>query len=291
MIVAPRRSFVIPLRRGDALKLGDRTLVMGVLNVTPDSFSDGSLPLDSDRAIARALAMQADGADLIDIGGESTRPGAEAVGAEEEWRRVGPVLEGLSHKLAVPISIDTYRAETARRALDLGACIVNDISGLRYDPALGDVISERGASLILMHTRGRSRDMYGEARYDDVVADVARELQRRIEFAIGRGVPWNHLVVDPGFGFAKKAVHSMTALAHLDAFAALGRPVVSGPSRKSFLTSAAGSMPAADRDWATAAAVTASILAGAHIVRVHRVAEMVQVARVADAVRAAAITQ
>jgi dihydropteroate synthase len=291
MIVAPRRPFVIPMPGGGALRLGERTLVMGVLNVTPDSFSDGGIAVDPDRAIASALAMEADGADLIDIGGESTRPGAEAVGPDEEWGRVGPVLEGLSHRLAVPVSIDTYRAETARRALDLGACIVNDISGLRYDPALGEIVSARGASLILMHTRGRSRDMYGEARYDNVVADVARELQRSIELAVGRGVSWDRLIIDPGFGFAKKAVHSMTALARIDAFAALGRPIVSGPSRKSFLTSAAGAMPPADRDWATAAAVTASVLAGAHIVRVHRVAEMVQVVRVAEAIRAAAVTQ
>jgi dihydropteroate synthase len=285
--VAPRRTFTLPLPGRGPLELGASTLVMGVLNVTPDSFSDGGEALDPARAIDRALAFEAEGADIIDIGAESTRPGADAVDAAEEWRRLRPVLKGLARQLRVPLSIDTYRADTARRALDEGVAIVNDISGLGYDAGLGAIVAARGAALILMHTRGRSRDMYVEARYDDVVRDVTRELQRSMERAIGHGVAWDRLVVDPGLGFAKKAEHSMTALASLDAFAALGRPILSGPSRKSFLTSAVGSRPAGDRDWATAAAVTASVLAGAHIVRVHRVAEMAQVARVADALRRA----
>jgi dihydropteroate synthase len=259
---------------------------MGVLNVTPDSFSDGGRALDSSIAVERALAMEAQGADLIDVGGESTRPGAEPVDAAEEWGRVEPVLKELGPRLRIPISIDTYRAETARRAIDLGAAMVNDVSGLRYDPAVGDVVAARGSALVVMHTRGRSRDMYQDARYDDVVSDVTRELQRAIERAIGRGVTWERIIIDPGFGFAKKATHSMHVLANLDAFSALGRPILSGPSRKSFLTAATGPLPPAQRDWATAAAVTASVLAGAHIVRVHQVAEMVQVVRVADAIRA-----
>jgi dihydropteroate synthase len=238
-------------------------------------------------AIDRALAMEAEGADIVDIGAESTRPGAEPVDAAEEWRRLRPVLKGLAGRLRVPLSIDTYRADTARRALDEGAAIVNDISGLRYDAALGKIVAARGAALVLMHTRGRSRDMYGEARYDDVIAEVTRELQRSIERAVGHGVPWDRLIVDPGLGFAKRAEHSMDVLARLDAFAALGRPLLSGPSRKSFLTMATGPLAPDQRDWATAAAVSVSVLAGAHIVRVHRVAEMVQVVRVADAVREA----
>jgi dihydropteroate synthase len=258
---------------------------MGVLNVTPDSFSDGGRALDADRAVHLASAMEAAGADIIDIGAESTRPGAEPVDAAEEWRRLRPVLKALAGRLRAPLSIDTYRAETARRALDEGVAIVNDISALRYDAALGAVVAARGAALILMHTRGRSRDMYGEARYDNVVTDVARELQRGIERAVGSGVSFDRLIVDPGLGFAKQADHSFSALAGTHGFAALGRPLLIGPSRKSFLTSATGPVPAAERDWATAAAVTAAVLGGAHIVRVHRVAEMVQVVRVADRIR------
>ncbi len=286
-MISPRGSFLLPLPNRPALALGDRTLVMGVLNVTPDSFSDAGQAFEAERAIERALAMEVDGADIIDIGAESTRPGAEPVDAAEEWRRLRPVLSGLALKLGIPISIDTYRAETAERALDEGVVIVNDISALGYDPALGPIVAKSGAALILMHTRGRSRDMYLEARYDDVVSEVAQELQRSMERAIDHGVAFDRLVIDPGLGFAKTADHSMTALAQFPSFAALGRPLLSGPSRKSFLTSATGPLPPEDRDWATAAAVTSSVLAGAHIVRVHRVREMVQVVRVADALRRA----
>lgn len=262
---------------------------MGVLNVTPDSFSDGGLALDPSHAIDLALQMEADGADLIDIGAESTRPGADPVDEGEEWRRLHPVLSGLAGRLRVPLSVDTYRAATARRAMDDGVAIINDVSGLGYDPALGAIVAARGAALVLMHTRGRSRDMYVEAHYEDTVSEIARELQRSVERAIGHGVPLDRIVLDPGLGFAKQAAHSLTALAATDRFAALGRPVLVGPSRKSFLTSATGAQPAAERDWATAAAVTAAILGGAHIVRVHRVAELVQVVRVADAIRVAAL--
>ena len=289
-MISPRGSFLLPLPHRPALALGERTLVMGVLNVTPDSFSDGGQALDPALAIERALALEADGADILDVGGESTRPGAGTVGAAEEWRRVQPVIDALARTLRIPISIDTYRAETAERALDAGADMVNDVSGLEYDARLGPVVAARGAALVLMHTRGRSRDMYQQAHYDDVVAEIARELQQRVDHAVACGVARDRIVVDPGFGFAKKAPHSMTALARLDRLAALGLPILSGPSRKSFLTAAAGPLPPSERDWATAAAVTASVLAGAHIVRVHRVAEMVQVVRVADAVRAAAGT-
>ena len=258
---------------------------MGVLNVTPDSFSDGGLALHPADAAERALAMEAEGADIIDIGAESTRPGAEPIDAAEEWKRLHPVFERLAGRLRVPISIDTYRSETARLALEHGAAIVNDVSGLSYDAGLGAVVAAHGAALVLMHTRGRSRDMYVEARYNDVAREVAEELQHSIERAINHGVSWDHLVIDPGLGFAKQAAHSFAALASLETFAALGRPVLAGPSRKSFLTAAAGKRPAAERDWATAAAVTAAVLGGAHIVRVHRVREMLEVVRVADAIR------
>jgi dihydropteroate synthase len=285
MAISPRTRFSVPLPDRPPLELGKRTLIMGVLNITPDSFSDGGVALDPARAIDLALGFEADGADIIDIGAESTRPGAAAVDAQEEWARLRPVLEALPARVRVPISVDTYKAEVARRALDTGVAIINDISGLEYDPALGALVGSRGAALVLMHTRGRSGDMYKHATYDDVMSDVARELQRSIEGAVGQGVDWNRLLIDPGLGFAKRAEHSFTVLAELDRFASLGRPLLIGPSRKSFLTAATGPAAAEERDWATAAGVTAAILAGAHIVRVHRVREMVQVARVADAVR------
>jgi dihydropteroate synthase len=260
---------------------------MGVVNVTPDSFSDGGVALDPERAIDLALAMEAEGADIVDIGAESTRPGAVVVDAAAEWARLRPVIKRLPHRLRIPVSVDTYKADVARRALDSGVAIVNDISGLGYDPGLGALVASRGAALVLMHTRGRSDDMYKLATYDDVTSDVARELQRAVERAIGAGVKLDRIVLDPGLGFAKRPEHSLAVLAGLSRLASLGRPLLVGPSRKSFLAAAAGANPAADRDWATAAAVTAAILGGAHIVRVHRVREMVQVARVADAVRAA----
>ncbi|MFP5379356.1 MAG: dihydropteroate synthase [Vicinamibacteria bacterium] len=259
---------------------------MGVLNVTPDSFSDGGRALDPGRAAALALEMEAAGADLLDIGAESTRPGAPPLPADEERARLLPVLRRLRGQIAIPLSVDTYKADVARQALDEGAVIVNDVSGLEYDPSLGDVVAARGAALVLMHTRGRSSAMYQQAVYDDVVADVARELTRRVEAAMGRGVPWDSLILDPGIGFAKRAAESARVLARFDAFAALGRPLLAGPSRKSFLSEAAGGRPAAERDWATAGAVAAAALAGAHIVRVHHVEAMAQVARVADLLRA-----
>jgi dihydropteroate synthase len=261
---------------------------MGVVNVTPDSFSDGGERYDASRAVEAARAMEAAGADVIDVGGETTRPGACPVDASEERRRVLPVIEALAGRLRVPMSVDTYKAEVADAALSAGAVIVNDISGLLYDPALAGVVSRRGAGLVLMHMRGRSSDMYRCADYQDLVTDVARELHQAMARAIAAGVPEAALVLDPGIGFAKRSEHSWRLLANLSApgLAALGRPWLVGPSRKSFLTAAIGDVPPAARDWATASAVTAAVLAGAHIVRVHRVAEMVQVARVADRVLA-----
>ena len=260
---------------------------MGIVNVTPDSFADGGVHFDPETAIAGAVAMVAAGADLLDIGGESTRPGAAPLEVDEELRRVVPVLEGLRGRVEVPVSIDTYKAGVAERALDLGAEIVNDVSALTDDPALAGVVARRRAAVILMHNRGRSADMYARAQYGDVTADVARELDERARAAIDAGITRDRIVLDPGLGFAKRAEHTFAALAGLPRLLELGYPVLSGPSRKSFLTSAIGAAPAEERVWATAAAVTASILLGAHIVRVHDVAEMVQVARVADAIREA----
>ena len=217
-----------------------RTLVMGVLNVTPDSFADGGRYPDPAAAVEVALAMVADGADLIDVGGESTRPGASPLSAADERARVEPVLRSLVPAVPVPISIDTYKADVAAAALDLGATIVNDISALGYDSALSSVVAGRGAALVLMHTRGRSREMYREAHYDDVAADVARELDARVTAAVEAGFPREALILDPGLGFAKRAEHSGRLLADLGPVARLGRPLLVGPSRKSFLTRALG---------------------------------------------------
>lgn len=260
---------------------------MAIVNATPDSFSDGGLRRDAAVAVADALRMVDEGADVIDIGGESTRPGAEPLDVEEEWRRVGPVLEGLQGRIRVPISIDTYKAEIARRALAAGAAIVNDISAFTYDPAIAEVVAERGAAAILMHNRGRPSAMYERAQYANVVAEVRDELQARIATAEGAGVPRDRLLIDPGFGFAKRPEHTMALLAGLPELVSLGYPLVSGPSRKSFLDAAMGKRTPVGRVWGTAAAVTASILFGAHMVRVHDVAAMVDVVRVTDALRRA----
>jgi len=281
-----RRHFTVPLPGGRSLQLGARTLVMGIINVTPDSFSDGGLLLDPQRAIDAGLQMVESGADLLDVGGESTRPGAHALDEAEERRRVLPVIEGLTGKVSVPVSIDTYKTSVARAALESGASIVNDVSGFRYEPALAGTVARQGAAVVLMHTRGRSSDMYGQASYHDVVGEVLDELRESIAFATTSGVALDRIIIDPGLGFAKQAEHSFETLARLREFGELGRPVLAGPSRKTFLARPLGrDVPAAARDWPTAAAVTAAVLAGVHIVRVHAVAEMVQVVRIADEIR------
>jgi dihydropteroate synthase len=281
-----RRHFNIPLPDGRALRLGPRCLVMGILNVTPDSFAEPA-PLDTAGAIEAALRMAAQGADIIDIGGESTRPGADAVPADEELARVLPVFRALRGRLSVPLSIDTYKADVARAAVAEGATIINDVSGLRYDPALARVAAESGAALVLMHTRGRSKNMYAEAEYGDLLGEVAAELRESIACAVAAGVDRAQIVLDPGLGFAKRPPHSYGVLARLPELAAsLDRPMLVGPSRKSFLRAAIGDRPAPERDWATAAAVAAAVLFGAHIVRVHAVPEMVDVVRVTDTITA-----
>jgi dihydropteroate synthase len=283
-----RKTYDIAIAGDRVLTLGARPLVMGILNITPDSFSNPIPFRDSADAVAAALRMEADGADLIDIGGESTRPGAEAVSADEELSRVMPVLRGLRGRIGIPISIDTYKAEVARAAVAEGAALVNDVSGLRYEPALASVVAACGAALILMHTRGRSATMYADAAYEDVMTDVTRELRDSMQVALDAGVSVERLIVDPGVGFAKHRSHSYGVLGRLpELAAALDRPVLVGPSRKSFLRGAVGDVPARDRDWGTAAAVTAAVLGGAHIVRVHAVPEMVQVVRVAEEIRKA----
>jgi dihydropteroate synthase len=261
---------------------------MGILNVTPDSFADGGLYLDPGAAEAAAVEMEAGGADLIDVGGESTRPGADAISVDEEIARIQPVLKRLSRTLKIPISVDTSKAQVADIALDLGAALLNDVSGLRYDSALAESAARNRAGLILMHARGSSKDMYRDAQYASVPGEICDELQASLGRAVAAGVAAESIVLDPGLGFAKRPAHSYEALAALPDLAAIGRPLLVGPSRKSFLTAAIGDRAVQGRDFATASAVAAAVLLGAHIVRVHAVAEMVDVVRVADAVRRAA---
>ena len=262
---------------------------MGVLNVTPDSFSDGGAFLDSEAAIARALQMEREGADIIDIGGESTRPGAAAIPINEELQRVLPVIKVLRGKLRIPISVDTRRAEVADVALGAGAEILNDVSGLRSDPRLGEVARRAGAAVILMHMRGTPETMQRGPFARDVIGDVASGLRQALARAKRARLAKTKLLIDPGIGFGKTGEQNFEILARLAEFARLGCPIVIGTSRKSFLGKAMARpgdtpVPADERKLGTAASVTASILGGAHIVRVHDVAEMAGVARVADAI-------
>jgi dihydropteroate synthase len=283
-----RQRFRLRLR-SRTLILGERTLVMGVLNVTPDSFSDGGEYLDSEAAIARALQLERDGADILDIGGESTRPDATAITADEELRRILPVILVLRGKLRIPISVDTRRADVAEAALAAGAEILNDVSGLRMDPRVGHVARLMRAPLILMHMRGTPQTMQKGPFARDVIRDVMAGLRDALVRAKRAGLAKTQLLLDPGIGFGKKHEQNFEILARLPEFARLGCPIVIGTSRKAFLGKAlvgsgGASVPPEERLLGTAATVTASILGGAHIVRVHDVAEMVRVARVADAI-------
>ena len=285
---APRTPYALALPGGRTLELGARTLVMGIVNVTPDSFADGGVSVDPVRAADRARALEAAGADLLDVGGESTRPGSEPVSAHEEMRRILPVLDRLAGRVDVPVCVDTYKATVAQAALDHGAAMINDISGLASGPALAAVAAAAGSPVVLMHNRGSSRDMYRHAGYRDVGAEVAAELRIIVDRAVAAGLPREQVVVDPGLGFAKRANATLAALADLPSLRSLDRPILVGPSRKSFLSAPLGDRRPQEREWGTAAAVAAGVWLGAHIVRVHRVDAHVDVVRVADAIRAAA---
>jgi dihydropteroate synthase len=280
-----RKHFEIRLT-SRTLNLGQRTLVMGVLNVTPDSFSDGGKFLDPQRAIEHALAMERAGADLLDIGGESTRPGSSGIAAEEELARIQPVLEGLRNRLKIPISIDTQKAEVAEGAIAAGAEIINEISGLKNDPRLAGVAARHRVPLILMHMRGKPCNMQDGPFARNVMQDVARGLRASVAMARKAGVAKSQLILDPGIGFGKSFSQNYELLAKLPELAKLGFPLMVGASRKGFLGTALGGhgkpAPPEERIWGTAATATASILGGAHIIRVHDVPEMVQVARVSD---------
>src|SRR5215467_6166459 len=261
------------------LVLGERTLVMGVLNITPDSFSDGGRFLDTASAIEHALTIEAAGADLLDVGGESARPGSSGISASEELARVLPVLEGLHGVLKIPVSIDTQKFEVAEAALDAGAEIINDISGLRNDSRLADLASRRRVPLILMHMRGEPRTMQKAGFARDVMKDVTQGLRKSIAIARRAGVTKSQILLDPGIGFGKSFAQNYELLERLPLLAKLGFPLLVGTSRKGFLGATLARdgkfAPPDDRIWGTASTVTASILNGAHVVRVHDVAEMV----------------
>src|SRR5271156_796081 len=278
------------------LALGKRTLVVGVVNGTPASFSDGGLFLDADAAVAHAVAMEAAGADIIDVGGESTRPGSLAVSAETELQRVLPVIEKLRGKIRIPISVDTSKSKVAEAAAGAGAEIINDVTALRNDPRVAEVARRRKLALILMHMRGTPLTMQKAPFARDVLRDVAKGLRHAVTLARRAGVGKSQIVLDPGIGFGKSFEQNCELLARLPELARLGYPLLVGTSRKSFigkvlekseLRTGAGT----DRIWGTAATVAASILQGAHIVRVHDVAEMAQVARVSDAVASRRLTR
>jgi dihydropteroate synthase len=262
--------------------------LMGIVNVTPDSFSDGGRFLAPDRAIAHARELVADGADLLDVGGESTRPGARAVSAEEELERVAPVLAGLED-VGVPISIDTSKVAVAEAGIDAGAEIVNDVTALRQEPALAGVCARRGCRVILMHMQGTPRTMQENPTYDDVVDDVRAFLAERIEFAVGEGIAEKRIWVDPGIGFGKTVDHNLELLRRLEELRALGRPVVVGTSRKRFIGALTG-REVDDRLGGTIASNVLALRAGADVLRVHDVAETRQAALVAESILGAAST-
>ncbi len=266
--------------------LASRTHIMGVLNVTPDSFSDGGKFFEPQRALDWAMQMVEEGADFIDIGGESTRPGSEPVPVEEEFRRTVPVVAELAKRLRVPISIDTYKSEVASAALDAGATIVNDISAGRFDPALLPIVARHKATIVLMHMKGTPKTMQENPSYGNVTEEVRDFLQNRAEVCRNEGI--DQIIVDPGIGFGKQLYHNLALLRELHALVEVGYPVLVGPSRKSFIGMILD-LPVEERLEGTAAAVAASILYGAHIVRVHDVRAMKRVAKVTDAIKRVAV--
>jgi dihydropteroate synthase len=264
--------------------LSKKTLIMGVLNVTPDSFSDGQKYLDKDVALEKAYEMEEDGADIIDVGGESTRPGSKQVEVEEEFKRTIPVIKSLRKKLSVPISIDTTKAIVAEAALDSGAEIINDISAMRFDQGMVKVASKHKASVIIMHMRGTPETMQKNTTYVNILSEIYQFLSERISFLLKQGIEQKRIAVDPGIGFGKGVEDNLSIVKEIGFLKSLCRPIVLGPSRKSFIGHVLG-LDVMDRLEGTAAAVTAGVLGGAHILRVHDVKEMKRVAHMADAIK------
>jgi len=278
-----RRKFVIDLRDGKRIDLGGRTVVIGVLNVTPDSFSDGGQNFEPQRAVDRALEMEEEGADIIEVGGESTRPGATRLSVEEELSRVLPTLKGLGSRLRVPIAIDTYKSEVAAAAAAVGASIINDVSALRFDPAIADVAAREHTALVLMHMRGEPATMQKIEPSPDIFAEISSDLGAAIRLAESRGVNRDRIIIDPGIGFGKTLEQNLAVLNHLERFDSFDLPLMIGTSRKSFIGRISGH-PEDDRAFGSAASIVIAILRGAHLVRVHDVKQMVEAARIADAI-------
>lgn len=267
--------------------LSRRTLIIGIVNVTPDSFSDGGRFLGADAAVSHGIQLAVEGADVLDVGGESSRPGAEPVTEAEELRRVVPVIEQLSRRTHVPISVDTCKAGVATRAIEAGASIVNDISALRFDAAMAGIVARAKAGLILMHMQGSPRTMQARPEYADVVKEVGGFLSERIGFATRQGVETERIMVDPGIGFGKSVEHNLALLRGIPSLLSLDRPILIGTSRKSFIGKILD-REVNERDWGTAATIAHAVSLGAHAVRVHNVALCGDVARMVDAVKVGA---
>jgi dihydropteroate synthase len=280
-----RKVFTLELPDGRTIELGKRTAIIGVLNVTPDSFSDGGQNFEPARAIDRALELESEGADILEVGGESTRPGATRLPVHEELERVMPVLSGLAGRLRIPIAIDTYKSEVAAAAVEQGVAIINDVSALRFDPALADVAARTGVILVLMHMRGEPANMQKIEPGADIFAQIDADLDKAISLAVSRGVKRSQIIVDPGIGFGKTLEQSLAIINHLDRFESFGLPLMIGTSRKSFIGRLTG-RPESERMMGTAASVAIAISRGAHIVRVHDVRQILDVVRVTDALLA-----
>jgi len=277
-----RKAFVLRCRSGD-IPMGERTLLMGVLNVTPDSFSDGGLFREPDYAIEHGLRMAEEGADIIDVGGESSRPGSDAVSTDEELKRIIPVIEGLTSQLMIPISVDTYKSQVAERAIEAGAQMINDISGLRFDPQMPHVAARYDTPLIIMHIKGTPKTMQQAPSYEDVMGEIITCLRERIEMAEQAGVDPHQVIVDPGIGFGKRVEDNLMILNRLGELNVLKRPLLLGTSRKSFIGAILGK-EVGERGVGTLATVAVSALKGAHVVRVHDVAQARQTVDMVDAI-------
>jgi dihydropteroate synthase len=271
--------------RSQDYDLSRRTLVMGILNITPDSFSDGGRFMAREKAIEQGCRLAEEGADILDVGGESTRPGAKPIVEDEEIQRVVPVIEELTKRIPIPISIDTRKANVAREALQAGAEMVNDISSLHFDPPLARLVAEKKVPVVLMHMRGEPETMQTETHYDDLIGEILEFFKERIDFSESQGILQDQIILDPGLGFGKslEAQHNLVLLKDLSRFRDLGRPLLIGPSRKSFIGKILG-LPSSEREEGTMAAVAIGIMHGANIVRVHEVKRMRRVVQMADAI-------
>ncbi|MBI2986059.1 MAG: dihydropteroate synthase [Deltaproteobacteria bacterium] len=278
-----RKEWILSTRHGE-IDMARRTALMGIVNVTPDSFSDGGKYFDVEKAISHGLDLAEQGADIIDVGGESSRPGARPVSAREEMERVLPVMRGLRRKLSIPISVDTYKAEVARAAIDEGADVVNDISALRFDGAMALLVAAEKVPVVLMHMQGEPQTMQQKPHYHDVVQEVKEFLASRIVFALEAGVEPDRIIVDPGIGFGKELEHNLALVRGLPALASLGQPILLGPSRKTFIGEILDVGPEERLEGSLAASVVA-VLAGANMIRTHDVKESHRAVRVADALR------